>query len=67
MVQEKERLVLTVEAAGRLIGVSRATAYLLAKQGKLPVLRLQRRLVVPKAALEKMLSEVKPECPAATR
>lgn len=64
MVQEEEKLVLTVEEAGRLLGVSRPTAYLLAKNGKIPVLRLSRRLVVPKAALEKMLSEVKPAVPA---
>jgi excisionase family DNA binding protein len=60
MIEQKESLVLTVVSAGRLLGVSRATAYKLAKNGQLPTLRLSRRLVVPKAALERMLSECKP-------
>ena len=49
------KLVMTVEEAGRCLGVSRPTAYLLAKLGKIPVIRLGRRLVVPIAALNKML------------
>lgn len=50
-----EKLVLTVPQAGELLGVSRAHAYLMVKQGLLPVLKLGRRLVVPKPALMKML------------
>ena len=50
-----ERLTLDVPAAGRLLGVSRVTAYQLAREGKIPTLRLGRRLVVPKVALERML------------
>ncbi len=49
------KLVLSVEAAGKLLGVSRPTAYKLAKAGQIPTLRLGRRIVVPKAALEKLL------------
>jgi excisionase family DNA binding protein len=51
-----ERLTVTVEEAGRLLGVSRNSAYELARTGQLPTLRLGRRLLVPKAALEKMLA-----------
>ncbi|MBT9140974.1 MAG: putative DNA-binding proteinA [Dehalococcoidia bacterium] len=54
-VKEKETLVLSVPEAGRLLGLSRATAYALANSGELPCLRLGRRLIVPKAALEKLL------------
>lgn len=61
---DKERLVFTVEEAGRMLGVGRATAYILVKEGKIPTIRLQRRVLVPKAALERMLSEVKPACMA---
>jgi len=46
-----DRLVFTVTEAAELLGVSRALAYELAARGELPVLRLGRRLVVPKAAL----------------
>jgi len=55
---ENERLVLNVPEAGRLLGVSRGTAYQLAYQGTIPTIRLGKRLVVPKIALERMLNEV---------
>lgn len=57
---EKDRLVFTVAEAGRLLNLSRPTAYKLAREGRLPVLRLGRRLVIPVAALERMLAEIKP-------
>ena len=46
-----DRLVLTVAEAGELLGISRAFAYELVARGELPVIRLGRRVVVPKAAL----------------
>jgi excisionase family DNA binding protein len=46
-----DRLVFTVTEAAELLGVSRAFAYELAARGELPVLRLGRRIVIPKAAL----------------
>ena len=51
-----EPLVYSVPEAGRLLSLSRATAYGLANQGVLPTLRLGRRLVVPKKALEQLLA-----------
>ncbi len=53
----QEKLVLTVEEAGQLLGISRATAYMLANQGKLPVIRLGKRFVVSKVGIERMLNE----------
>lgn len=53
-----ERLVWSVEEAGRLLGISRAHAYELVARGEIPHLRLGRRLVVPKRALEAMLSAI---------
>lgn len=50
-----EKLTITVEQAGELLGISRALAYEMARTGKLPVLRFGRRLVVPKKAIENML------------
>jgi excisionase family DNA binding protein len=50
-----ERLVLTVAEAGELLGISRAFAYELVARGELPVIRLGRRVVVPKAALLAMV------------
>jgi excisionase family DNA binding protein len=50
-----ERLVLTVAEAGELLGISRAFAYELVARGELPIIRLGRRIVVPKAALLAMI------------
>ncbi|MFP3880586.1 MAG: helix-turn-helix domain-containing protein [Dehalococcoidia bacterium] len=52
-----ERLVLTIEETARMLGISRGTAYLLANTGGIPAIRIgQRRLVVPRKALEDFLS-----------
>jgi excisionase family DNA binding protein len=50
-----ERLVFTVGEAAELLGISRAFAYELVARGELPVVRLGRRIVVPKAALLAMV------------
>jgi excisionase family DNA binding protein len=50
-----DRLVLTVTEAGRLLGLSRAFTYELVARGEIPVIRLGRRIVVPKAALLEMV------------
>jgi excisionase family DNA binding protein len=58
MVEEKERLVLSIEEAGRLLGVSRPTAYKMAHAGQIPLIKTgDRKWAVPKAALDKMLLE----------
>lgn len=51
-----ERATYSVPEAGEILGIGRQTAYELARQGKLPVLQLGRKLVVPKIALEKMMA-----------
>ena len=45
------RLVMSVTEAAELLGISRGLAYELARSEKLPVVRLGRRLVVPRKAL----------------
>ena len=52
---EADRLTLTVEEAAGLLGISRTLAYELVTRGELPSLRLGRRLVVPRRALEALL------------
>lgn len=47
----QERLVYSVAEAGTILGISRAFAYELVARGELPVIRLGRRRLVPKAAL----------------
>jgi len=46
----------SVEEAGKILGIGRVLAYRLAKSGQIPVLRLgQRRFRIPLAALEAWL------------
>lgn len=48
-------LVMTVEEAAELLGISRGLAYELVRRGELPALRLGRRLVVPRRRLIAMI------------
>jgi len=50
------RQTVSVEEAGRLLGISRGTAYEAAKSGSIPVIRIGKRLLVPKAALQRLLN-----------
>jgi excisionase family DNA binding protein len=52
------RSTLSVEEAGDVLGLSRATAYAAANSGALPVIRIGRRMVVPRHALERLLTSV---------
>ena len=53
-----ERLALSVEEAAALLGISRDLAYDLVTRGELPSVRLGRRLVVPRRALEDRLDHL---------
>ena len=55
MVTETE-LVFSVAEAGKRLGLSRPSAYLAAKRGEIPTIKIGRRLLVPKSALEKLLT-----------
>lgn len=50
-----ERQTLSVEEAGRVLGVGRSLAYELARRGEIPAIRLGNRLVVPRVRLEQLL------------
>lgn len=47
----EQALVLTVEEAAELLGISRGLAYELVRRRQLPAIRLGRRLVVPRRRL----------------
>ena len=51
----QDRLTVTVEEAGRMLGISRGLAYELVRRGDLPHIRLGRRLVVPVRQLEALV------------
>jgi excisionase family DNA binding protein len=51
------RLTWTVTEAALLLGISRASAYEAAHRGELPVRVIGRRMLVPRVALLRLLSE----------
>lgn len=51
-----ERLTLTVEEAATSLGISRASAYEAVGRGDIPAIRIGRRILVPRAALERFLA-----------
>ena len=57
---DETRLTLRVEEAAKLLGISRGLAYHLIRVGELPSLRLGRRLVVPRRALDQLIDDASP-------
>ena len=47
-----EKLTLSVEEAGKLLGVSRQIAYQLSRRSDFPTLHIGRRVLVPRKQLE---------------
>lgn len=62
----REQPVLSVEEAGRLLGLGRSAAYQAVAKGEIPSLRLGRRRVVPTAALRRLLALDVDEAPGGT-
>ncbi|MBT9171975.1 MAG: hypothetical protein DDT21_00351 [Syntrophomonadaceae bacterium] len=52
---EADRLVYSVQEAAKLLGINAITVYNLARTENFPALRIGRRIVIPKAALERWL------------
>ena len=52
-----DRQTLTVEEAAAVLGIGRNSAYQAVASGQLPVIRIGRRLLLPRAALERLLAE----------
>jgi excisionase family DNA binding protein len=52
-----ENVVYTVAETARILRIGRTLAYDYAKSGKLPAIRIGRRLLIPRAAVDKLLTE----------
>ena len=52
-----EVLVYTVPQVARMLGINRNLGYELARQGQIPTIKLGRRLLCPKAAVDRWLTE----------
>lgn len=50
-----KRLTVSVEESAQMLGISRALAYELVRKNEIPSIKLGRRLVVPLAALLRLL------------
>jgi len=57
---EDKKLTLTIEEAAKLLGIGRNLCYDRVKTGEIPVIKIGRRLLVPRSALEKLLANPKP-------
>ena len=53
--EESERAVFTIPAAARILEISPNSAYKAAERGEIPTIRIGRRLLVPRRALERLL------------
>jgi excisionase family DNA binding protein len=57
MLQDKdEKLVLSVDEARRILGLSRGLTYEAIRNGEIPSVRIGRRILIPRAALERLLA-----------
>jgi len=52
----EEKVVLTVDEAAEYLGISRPQAYLGVHRGDIPSIRIGKRILIPKAALDKLLA-----------
>jgi len=57
--------VLTVEEAAHLLRIGRNSAYEAIRRGEIPAIRIGHRLLVPRAALERLLQRACLEAPSA--
>ena len=57
VVDQQEKLVLTVIEAAKILGISRGSTYNAVWRGQIPNIRIGRRIVIPRASLINMLKE----------
>jgi excisionase family DNA binding protein len=55
--EPSEPLALSVKEAAKILGVSRNSAYTAVHTGQIPSIRFGSRILIPRVALEKMVSE----------
>lgn len=52
-----KRLCVKVKETAEMLGISRNFAYQLVREGKLPSIRFGKRILIPRAALDKMMEK----------
>ena len=53
-----DRLTVSVEEAGKLLGIGRSSAYGAIRRGELPFLKIGRRILVPRSALFRKIEDL---------
>ena len=57
MTEKTEAVTMSVPEAGRRLGIGRNAAYEAAARGEIPMIRIGRRMLVPRAAFDRMLEK----------
>lgn len=57
---KQESLTMTVQEAAAALNISRSLAYEAARDGRIPTIKIGRRLLVSRRALERLLEEPQP-------
>jgi len=58
--EKTERITLDVPEVARRLGISRAAAYYAVKRGQIPHLKIGKRILIPRAALDRFLAGAEP-------
>ena len=61
--ESTDRLTLNVKEAGMLLGLSRGLMYDAIRTGRIPSIRVGRRILIPRAALEQLLASPMAQIP----
>ena len=61
MAMDEKKLTLTVDETAKCLGIGRNLAYEAIARGEIPVVKVGKRLLVPKAALELLLAAGQPK------
>jgi excisionase family DNA binding protein len=56
-----DRKTLSIPEAGKVLGIGRSAAYEAARTGQLPIIQIGQHMLVPIAALERMLEQARPK------
>lgn len=59
---EEKKSLLTIPEASELLNLGKNTVYKLVKQGKIPTVKWSQKILIPRAALERMLADTAAKC-----
>lgn len=57
---DNKKLTITVDECAKLLGISRGLCFQMVHEGKIPHLRFNKRILIPKWAIQHLLQEPQP-------